>query len=57
MLAYILPAACYLKLASGEWWERKKIGKVLCIGFGGIVMVLGTVLTLAGRKSGGGKTC
>ncbi|CAI2180426.1 2973_t:CDS:2 [Funneliformis geosporum] len=45
-LAYILPPACFLKLSSGKWWSRKKLPAVLCIGFGIVVMVLSTALTL-----------
>ncbi|KAJ3033510.1 hypothetical protein HDV00_006294 [Rhizophlyctis rosea] len=53
MLAYIFPAACYIKLASGNWWEGKKIGKVICVVFGVITMLLSTILTLVGRGEGG----
>ncbi|CAG8596402.1 14494_t:CDS:2 [Funneliformis caledonium] len=45
-LAYILPPACYLKLSSGNWWSRKKLPAVICVGFGIAVMILSTVLTL-----------
>ncbi|KAL2920241.1 hypothetical protein HK105_200309 [Polyrhizophydium stewartii] len=46
VLAYILPAACFLKLASGPVLSAKKLGPVLCIGFGFAVMCLSTVLSI-----------
>ncbi|TPX54398.1 hypothetical protein PhCBS80983_g05939 [Powellomyces hirtus] len=47
VLAYILPAACYIKLASGPTLSWKKAGPLACIAFGGIVMVLSTFLTIS----------
>ncbi|KAI9599031.1 AAAP amino acid permease [Syncephalis fuscata] len=45
-LAFILPPACYIKLASGPLWSRKKLPSLICIGFGVIVMCLSTSLSI-----------
>ncbi|KAJ3298808.1 hypothetical protein HK104_010256 [Borealophlyctis nickersoniae] len=57
VLAYILPAACYLKLASGPIWSIKKALPIACVMFGFVVMVLSTILTLANLGKGEGKQC
>ncbi|KAJ3120241.1 hypothetical protein HK098_004765 [Nowakowskiella sp. JEL0407] len=46
VLAFILPAACYIKLASGPVWSFKKSIAIVLVVFGVLVMVLSTVLTL-----------
>jgi sodium-coupled neutral amino acid transporter 11 len=45
-LAFILPPACYLKLAPESLLSRKKLYCLFCIGFGVVVMVLSTSLTI-----------
>jgi sodium-coupled neutral amino acid transporter 11 len=45
-LAYILPPACFLKLSSGKWYSRKKLPAVACVGFGILVMILSTLLSI-----------
>jgi sodium-coupled neutral amino acid transporter 11 len=45
-LAFILPPAIYLQLASGPVLSCKKLPHVLCIGFGLMVMVLSTFLAI-----------
>ena len=45
-LAYILPPACFLKLSSGQWWSKKKLPAVLCVGFGIVIMILSTILSI-----------
>ncbi|KAI8592233.1 transmembrane amino acid transporter protein-domain-containing protein [Geranomyces variabilis] len=55
VLAYILPAACYIKLASGPTFSRKKAAPLACIAFGGIVMVLSTGLAVGSMLEGGEK--
>ncbi|KAJ3014706.1 hypothetical protein HKX48_004999 [Thoreauomyces humboldtii] len=55
VLAYILPAACYIKLASGPTLSLKKAGPLACITFGVVVMVLSTLLSLRSLFSGGEK--
>lgn len=47
VLAFILPAACYLKLSNGSFLSEKKLPSVLIIGFGIIVMVLSTILSIS----------
>lgn len=44
-LAFIFPAACYLKLVdqSTPWYSRTKIGPIFCVGFGVVVMVISMV--------------
>ena len=46
VLAFILPAACYIKLTSGPWNDPKKYYSIFTVGFGGMVMVLSTWLSL-----------
>ncbi|KAF9326340.1 hypothetical protein BG006_010210 [Podila minutissima] len=45
-LAFILPPLCYLKLASGPVWCKKKIPHLACLGFGVAVMILSTFFSL-----------
>ncbi|RKP10321.1 AAAP amino acid permease, partial [Thamnocephalis sphaerospora] len=45
-LAFVLPPACYLKLASGPLMSRKKLPSIVCIIFGVIIMVLSTSFTV-----------
>jgi solute carrier family 38 (sodium-coupled neutral amino acid transporter), member 11 len=47
-LAFIFPAACYLKLVdpSTPWYSRTKIGPIVCTVFGLIVMTISMVLAL-----------
>ncbi|KAI8926693.1 transmembrane amino acid transporter protein-domain-containing protein [Entophlyctis helioformis] len=56
MLAYILPAACFLQLSAGPLLSWKKAGPLLCIAFGVAVMVLSTALSVSAlidsRKAG-----
>jgi sodium-coupled neutral amino acid transporter 11 len=60
-IAFIFPAACYLKLADPRppWYSRAKLPAVACTAFGFIVLV--TSLALALRKvwtpEGGAKIC
>ncbi|RKP23508.1 transmembrane amino acid transporter protein-domain-containing protein, partial [Syncephalis pseudoplumigaleata] len=58
-LAFILPPACYMKLASGSLWSRKKLPSLVCIVFGVIVMCLSTALSIHNYASDTGKrkTC
>lgn len=46
VLAFILPASCYITLTSGPWNTRKKIPAVLTVGFGAMVMILSTWLSI-----------
>ncbi|KAJ3163078.1 hypothetical protein HDU86_002247 [Geranomyces michiganensis] len=55
VLAYILPAACYIKLASGPAFSRKKAAPLACIAFGTLVMVLSTGLAVSSLVEGGEK--
>ncbi|KFH64853.1 hypothetical protein MVEG_09582 [Podila verticillata NRRL 6337] len=45
-LAFILPPLCYLKLASGPVWCKRKIPHMACLGFGVAVMILSTLFSL-----------
>lgn len=45
-LAFILPPACFLRLASGSVWTWSKLHLILCILGGVCVMVVSTVMTL-----------
>lgn len=47
-LAYIFPAACYLKLANKTepWYSRKRLGPLACVAFGSIVMIISLFLAL-----------
>jgi len=48
-LAFILPAACYIKLVDKKspWYSRTKLPAVICATFGLIVMVLSLCLALS----------
>ncbi|GJJ06060.1 hypothetical protein Clacol_000248 [Clathrus columnatus] len=60
-LAYIFPAACYIKLlpSSVPWTSRTKLPAVLCAAFGTIVMVLSLILALGKvwTREGDAKIC
>lgn len=60
-LAYIFPAACYIKLlpASVPWTSRTKLPAVICTVFGVIVMVLSLILALGKvwTREGDAKIC
>ncbi|KAF9346784.1 hypothetical protein BGX26_001701 [Mortierella sp. AD094] len=45
-LAFILPPLCYLKLASGPIWSKKKLPHLICLVFGVAVMILSTFYSL-----------
>jgi sodium-coupled neutral amino acid transporter 11 len=51
-LAYILPPLCYIKLSTRSW---KTAAAYVCVAFGGIVMVISTILAVA--KMIGSKCC
>lgn len=53
-LAFILPPAMYLKLASGKVFSWKKLAPVACIVFGVIVMFTSTILSIYEVVSGEG---
>ena len=55
-LAYIFPAACYLRLLSPSipWTSRTKLPAVLCAAFGGIVMMLSLFIALGKVWTGEG---
>ncbi|KAI8814266.1 AAAP amino acid permease [Cladochytrium replicatum] len=59
VLAFIMPPACYLKLASGPLLTWKKGPAVACVVFGIFVMVLSTSLTVRSFVSNDGhaKSC
>ncbi|KAK9466775.1 transmembrane amino acid transporter protein-domain-containing protein [Lipomyces arxii] len=47
MLAYILPPLCYLKLARSNTQSlRQKLAPIACVGFGVVVMIVSTVMTI-----------
>lgn len=60
-LAFIFPAACYLKLAnpSVPWYTRSKLPAVTCFVFGLVVMVVSLFLALgkAWTREGEAKIC
>jgi solute carrier family 38 (sodium-coupled neutral amino acid transporter), member 11 len=60
-LAFIFPAACYLKLAHPDapWYSRHKIGAVACVAFGAMVMGISLFLALGKvwTPEGGAKIC
>lgn len=60
-LAFIFPAACYIKLVDSKaaLISRKKLPAVICVGFGTFVMVISLVLALRkmGSKAGDVKMC
>jgi sodium-coupled neutral amino acid transporter 11 len=47
-LAFIFPAACYIKLLGSEspWYSRAKLPAVACATFGAIVMTISLFLAL-----------
>ena len=47
-LAFIFPAACYLKLVdqSTPWYHRSKLGPVVCTAFGLMVLCVSMFLAL-----------
>jgi sodium-coupled neutral amino acid transporter 11 len=47
-LAYIFPAACYLKLSDRRqpWYSRAKLPAVVCTAFGFVVMIISLALAL-----------
>jgi solute carrier family 38 (sodium-coupled neutral amino acid transporter), member 11 len=47
-LAFIFPAACYIKLTNKEekWYSRGKIGPSLCVLFGVVVMIMSLIIAL-----------
>ena len=47
-LAFIFPAACYLKLVdpATPWHARAKLGPIVCAAFGGLVMCISLFLAL-----------
>ncbi|KAI0699242.1 amino acid transporter [Cytidiella melzeri] len=60
-LAFIFPAACYLKLADpgSPWYSRNKLGPVVCATFGVIVMSISLYLALGKvwTQEGAAKIC
>lgn len=60
-LAFIFPAACYLKLANPSlpWYSRSKIPAATCFAFGVVVMVVSLFLALgkAWTQEGEAKIC
>ena len=58
VLAYIFPAACYLKATERngkKWWDRRKLGKWMCIGFGVVVMAVSTTTAITKALTGQSK--
>jgi len=56
-LAFVLPAACYLKATAGRgrpWYDRRRIGKWLCIVFGLTVMIVNMESAIWKTWFGGG---
>ena len=58
-LAFIFPAACFVKLTPGRWYSRAKLPAVLCVIFGVVVMVISLVIALgkAWTHQGDAKIC
>jgi len=60
-LAFIFPAACYVKLVDKRlpWYSRTKLPAVICVGFGIMVMTfsLFTALSKSWTKEGSIKIC
>lgn len=60
-LAFIFPAACYLKLADpgAPWYARSKLGPIVCASFGVVVMCISMFLALGKvwTPEGGAKIC
>ena len=46
VLAFILPASCYISLTSGPWNAQKKYPAIFTVIFGVVVMILSTILTM-----------
>ncbi|KAI4887075.1 hypothetical protein NFI96_013963, partial [Prochilodus magdalenae] len=44
-LIFIIPSACFLKLSSGRWFQRKKLLPSLILIAGVFVMIIGLVMT------------
>ena len=60
-LAFIFPAACYIKLVDKTlpWYSRTKLPAVICAGFGIIVMAISLFIALSKSwtKEGSAKIC
>jgi hypothetical protein len=60
-LAFIFPAACYVKLVDKRlpWYGRTKLPAVICVGFGIMVMAISllTALSKSWTKEGSVKIC
>lgn len=60
-LAFIFPAACYLKLADphAPWYARTKLPAIACCTFGAVVMCISLFLALgkAWTREGDAKMC
>jgi len=60
-LAFIFPAACYLKLADKKtpWYSQSKLPAIICATFGVIVMIISLFLALGKTwtSEGEAKTC
>ena len=60
-LAFIFPAACYIKLIdrSHPWYSRAKLPAYICASFGMIVMCISLFLALGKvwTPEGGAKIC
>lgn len=60
-LAYIFPAACYIKLLDKDlpWTHRKKLPAACCVVFGVIVMAISLFLALGKTwtQEGDAKMC
>jgi len=54
-LAFIFPAACYLKLTPGRWYGRPKLAAVACCAFGFVVMVMSLFFALRKLSTQGGE--
>jgi len=48
-LAFIFPAACYLKLTDSQtpWHSRAKLSAIACVAFGIVVMAISLFLALS----------
>jgi len=60
-LAFIFPAACYIKLVDKKlpWYSRTKLPAVICVTFGVVVMTISLYLALAKSwtAEGAAKVC
>jgi sodium-coupled neutral amino acid transporter 11 len=60
-LAFIFPAACYIKLVDKTlpWYSRTKLPAVICAGFGIIVLVISLFMAFSKTwtKEGSVKIC